>query len=225
MLSKTAAQLLSNNALDTDIIEVGYPLRAGVDIDHHVGLWDVCSRNALFLTGNGVSDDHTGTNWANPKFGLDWITSVWASNTAEAALLEGLRAGRAWCGSQSRYRGALDLLVDGTCPMGSASASRLSTRNLLATATNVPTGGRLELVQGVVDYAGSDAPAPATRVIATFPDTALAAGSVDLSVDTTQSSFIRSQVRDATGTVVGLSNPVWLLRESPQNGIPAARAC
>jgi hypothetical protein len=31
-------------------------------------------------------------------------------------------------------------------------------------------------------------------------------------------------VRNSAGTVVGLSNPVWLLRSPPPNGIPPARA-
>ena len=44
-------------------IEVGYKSRAGMDLAHHVGLWDILSRNAIFLTGNGVTDDHSGTNW------------------------------------------------------------------------------------------------------------------------------------------------------------------
>jgi hypothetical protein len=33
-----------------------------VDVNHHIALWDVLSRNAVFLTGNWVSDDHVGTN-------------------------------------------------------------------------------------------------------------------------------------------------------------------
>ncbi|MBA3622577.1 MAG: hypothetical protein H0W51_09725 [Euzebyales bacterium] len=44
-----------------------------------------------------------------------------------------------------------------------------------------------------------------------------------LAVDTSSSSFVRTQVLDATGEVVGLSNPVWLLREPPAAGIPQAR--
>ena len=36
-------------------------------------------------------------------------------------------------------------------------------------------------------------------------------------------SFVRSQVLDSAGTVVGLSNPVWLLRSVPPGGIPAPR--
>jgi hypothetical protein len=60
-------------------------------------------------------------------------------------------------------------------------------------------------------------------VIATYADTALGGGAAVLAVDTSSSSFVRTQVLDATGEVVGLSNPVWLLREPPAAGIPQAR--
>jgi hypothetical protein len=43
-------------------------------------------------------------------------------------------------------------------------------------------------------------------------------------VDTSVSRFVRTVIRDAGGTTVAVSNPVWLLRQQPPNGIPAARA-
>lgn len=220
-----AAQMLATNALDADILEVGYPMRAGVDIDRHTGLWDTCSRNGIFLTGNGVTDDHIGDDWLHVS--NDWTTSAWADGSTEATLLAALRSGRAWCGSISGYQGALDLLVDNSCPMGSATVSGSATRALRVTATGVPDGGRLELVQGAVDYAGTADPVPTTAVVKTVPAGALRAGAVDVQVDTGQSSFVRSQVRDSGGALIALSNPVWLLREALPGGrrVPAARAC
>jgi len=53
-----ASTLLANHVLGADLLEVGYILRQGVDVNHHIGLWDVLSRNAVFLTGNGVSDEY-----------------------------------------------------------------------------------------------------------------------------------------------------------------------
>ena len=155
-----------------------------------------------------------------------WLTSVRALDKTEATLLEALRSGRAWCAWMVGYQGALDLLVDGICPMGSVSVSELPTTSLVLTATDIPNGGTLELVQGLVDYAGTADPTPpATRVVATFPGTALNSGSAELLVDTRQSSFVRSQVRDSAGALVALSNPVWLLRETPPSAIPAERGC
>jgi hypothetical protein len=218
-----ASAMLQNGALRADILEVGYPLRSGVDLAHHVGLWDVCSRNALFLTGNGASDDHVGTDWL--RAGNNWFTSAWAASTGEADLLSALTAGRAWCASLAAYRGSLDLLVDGTCPMGSASVSSLPARQLVLSATDLPANSTLQVVQGVVDYAGITSPTPNAAVIASLTTDDLAGGSVTLPVDCTVSSFVRTQVVGSTGTVLALSNPAWLLREVPPSGIPAPRAC
>jgi hypothetical protein len=35
---------------------------------------------------------------------------------------------------------------------------------------------------------------------------------------------VRTQVLNSTRAIVGLSNPVWLLRNPPPGGIPAPRA-
>jgi hypothetical protein len=209
-------------ALGADLLEVGYNKRQGVDLTHHLALWDVMSRNAVFLTGNGTSDDHFGQNW----FGIhnNWITSTWAVSTAEADLLGSLAAGRAWCGSLSLYRGSLDLLVDGSVPMGSVSVSSVNSRRLVATATGVPAGGSLRVLQGVVDYAGTASPTANTKVIASYPASSLAGGSVARQVDTSKGSFVRTEVRNSAGTIIGASNPVWLLRAAPPGGIPVPRA-
>ena len=227
LLSQVAANLLPAGsgpaALGADLLEVGYKLRGGCDLAHHAALWDVMSRNAVFLTGNGTNDDHFGVNWHGK--GNNWFTSARATSTAEADLLAALAAGRAWCASLPAYRGSLDLLVDSTCPMGSASVASASSRKLAATATSIPVGGSLQILQGAVDYAGAANLTANTKVIGTYTASQLPGGSITLPVDTTKSSFVRTQVRNASGAVVGLSNPIWLLRTAPPRGIPAARAC
>ena len=195
------------------------------DLAHHVALWDVMSRNAVFLTGNGTNDDHFGLNWHG--IGNNWFTSAWAASIAEADLLAALSRGRAWCASLSAYRGSLDLLVDGSCPMGSVSISRVSARRkLAATATSIPASrvtagasgsGQLRRHRGPDrQYQGhrhlcrrSNWPAAASPSRSTPPRAASCA------------------LRCATPQValVGLSNPVWLLRAAPPRGIPAARSC
>jgi hypothetical protein len=225
ILAQLAAELLPTAtapaALGADLLEVGYKLRGGCDLAHHVALWDVMSRNAIFLTGNGTSDDHFGQNWRGKT--NSWLTAAWAKSTAEADLLTALAAGRAWCASLSRYRGSLDLLVDGSVPMGSASVSTVNSRKLVATATSMPSGGSLQILQGTVDYAGTAALAANTKVIGSYTTAQLAGGSVTRWIDTTMDRFVRTQVLDSSSTVVGLSNPVWLLRSAPPGGIPGSR--
>jgi hypothetical protein len=225
LLAQVAKLLLpkagSPAALGADLLEVGYPLRQGVNLAHHVALWDIMSRNGVFLTGNGTSDDHFGLDWAGIR--NNWFTSTWASSTKEADLLAALAAGRVWCASLSRYRGSLDLLVDGVASMGSVSVSKASSRKLKATATKIPAHGSLQVLQGAVDYAGTSALAANTQVIAQYPAAKVAAGPIRLSVSNHDASFVRTQVLDSAGAVIALSNPVWLLRKAPPGGIPTAR--
>jgi len=240
LLQQTAQALLpsgaypgSPGALGCDLLEVGYVLRGGpaaqpvgVNLDHHLRLWDVMSRNAVFLTGNGTNDDHWGKDWRGAI--NNWATSVWAPSTSLAGLLAALAAGRAWCWSLSEFAGpgaSLDLVADGCCPMGSVSLSALTARKLTVTATGIPAGGSLVVLQGAVDYAGSSEPLSNTRQIASYTAAQLAShgGSATLTADTTAESYLRTVVHDANGTTIAASNPVWLLRNTPPGGIPAPR--
>lgn len=45
-----------------------------------------------------------------------------------------------------------------------------------------------------------------------------------MTVDNRKASFVRTQVLDAAGAVVGLSNPAWLLQRQPPGGVPKPRA-
>jgi len=224
-LITVARQLLPTGsapaALGTDLLEVGYPLRAGVDLAHHVALWDIMSRNAVFLTGNGTNDDHYGVNWSGIQ--NNWFTSAWAASSAQSSLLAALAAGRAWCASLSKFRGSLDLLVDGSVPMGSVSVSHVRSRNLVASAAGLRSDATVQVLQGAVDYAGTSGLAANTKVIGTYPAADFSGGSVSQRIDTSADSFVRTQVVNNQGEVIALSNPVWLLRHPPPGGIPAAR--
>jgi hypothetical protein len=219
LVSQVAARLLADDVLGCDILEIGYVLRSGVDLAHHIALWDVLSRNARFLTGNGTTDDHIAQNWA----GLtnNWVTTAWARSASEADLLAALAAGRAWSSSLGRFTGSLDLVADGTAVMGSATVSTASSRQLQVIASGVPAGGRVQVVAGVVDYTGTTA---TSSVLATYPASAFSTGSVTMQVVTSSSLFLRTQVVTSGGQLVAVSNPIWLLRQQPPNGIPAPRA-
>ena len=219
-LRSVAGFLLREQALGADVLEVGYPARGGVSLARHLAAWDVCSRNALFLTGNGVNDNH-GAAWRNEA--SNFLTWAWAPGPGEAALLAAMRAGRLYFGNIARFRGTLDLLVDDTFPMGSASRSSEPTRRVAVAATGIPAGGGVRVVQGVVDYAGPSVPEQSVQV-STLAASAFAGGGASVVCDNRRSSFVRVEVVDAAGVVVAGSNPVWLLREEPPRGIPAARA-
>ncbi len=109
--------------------------------------------------------------------------------------------------------------------MGSASLSSLPQRQLAVSATGIPAGGSLLVLQGAVDYAGAAGLADNTQVIASYSGTELAGdgGAATLAADTSGESFAVLRVTDASGATVATSNPVWMLQNMPPNGIPASR--
>ncbi len=217
---KVAANLISQRVFGADLLEVGYRERGGVDLARHLAVWDACSRNAIFTTGTGVNDIHGGvwTTQANR-----FLTFAWAQDSAEQSLTDALGAGRITFGDMG-FSGAIDLLVDGVCPMGSASVSNLTTRRLRISASGLPAGSSARVIQGPVDLAGPGSPDPATSVVGSVPGSAFAAGDVDIDLNASAASFVRVEVLDEYGRTIGGSNPVWLLQGQPPGGIPVARA-
>jgi hypothetical protein len=60
-------------------------------------------------------------------------------------------------------------------------------------------------------------------VTRTFPASAFSGGTTSVAVSTTAASFVRTTVRAGDGTIIGASNPIWLLRQQPPGGIPVPR--
>jgi len=115
------------------------------------------------------------------------------------------------------------MLVDGSVPMGAVSVSPVNSRSLVATVTQMPVSSTLQILQGAVDYAGQRGLSANTKVIGSYPAAQLAGGSVKQAVDTSAGSFLRTQIVASTGGIIATSNPVWLLRTPPPNGLPASR--
>jgi hypothetical protein len=214
------ADLKHYDLYGSDILEVGYANRGQVDITTHLALWDTFSRHARFLTGNGVNDDHSAVNWRTLNNGF--ATGIWASSAAHPDLVAALAAGRAFAAHAGRWPGAqLDMMVDGVVPMGKVSVTSRSSRSVAIFSAGMPTGSVLELVKGPVDYSGND---PGAVVATRISASSFAGGAtVSRSVDTSHSCYVRTQVRDSRGVIIGIGNPVWLLREPPSSGIPAGR--
>lgn len=212
--------MMANGRYGTDLLEIGYAVRGQASLASHLALWDTFSRWAVFVTGTGVNDDHQGLQWST--LGNGFTTGLWAASTAQRDVVAALSAGRAYTFHPGSWPGGqLDMLVDGSVPMGKVSVSATGTRTLAVAAAKLPAGSLVEIVSGAVDFTGSD---PLTRVVATLTASSLGpGGTAAVTVDTSASCFLRAQVRTSAGTVVGVGNPVWLLKAPPPGGIPAAR--
>jgi hypothetical protein len=204
----TAEHMVTTGALGADILEVAYAGPPTVDGMLHV--FDACARNLVFVTANGVTDDHSGTDWYDDAKS-NGVTKVWASSVDLPDLQAALRAGRAWCYKPDAWSGALQLTAAGTAAMGGVAVTDRRTVPVTVTATDLPKDGSVEIVTGRADRA---APAPAVQSTV---------GRSEHSLDVATGSYVRAMVRDAGGRIVGIGNPVWLLREDPPGGVPAHR--
>ncbi|MEV0005429.1 hypothetical protein AB0H28_24515 [Micromonospora sp. NPDC050980] len=210
-----ARLLVAQHGLGADLIEIGRR-----PVEDHLWAYDVAARNAIPLTAVGVTDDHDGTDW---RAGRDrWITSVWAASTGRDDLVAALRAGQAWFADLVGYRGALDLELGGRSAMGALPTVAGDTVTVRLRATDLPAGATVEVVTGEVDLAGAADPTPAIRT-GQVPWRQVRQGWHDLSVRVGGGAYVRTQVRDRDGDIVAASNPLWLLRQAPPRGVPAAR--
>ncbi len=216
-----SSTMVAERAFGADIVEVGYAGgRAGMAQSDYIALWDVMSRNLVFATGTGVTDDHRGEDWT----GQQWrhVTGVWAPSTDVSDLQWALRAGRAWFYDPAAYTGTLDVVGAGFVPMGSAGLVNADKSTLKIHATSVPSNWSILVVSGAADEAGTGAldPAVSTR---TYAASDLVNDEIKVKVSSGVSKFYRVMLRDPGGNIYAYSNPLWLLRSMPQATIPEER--
>jgi hypothetical protein len=214
-----AHSLLTIGAGGADLLEVGYGHGGTSTLPDHLAVWDTLSRNGLFITGNGVSDDHSGEDWATQP--NRFYTAAWSSARTEPALMGALAQGRAYVGYLGAFGGTIDMSIDDV-PMGAVSVRARRSATLRLGVTGLPAGGAVQVVRGDVDYAGRATPEPGTRVL-TSRGAADLSSNREYTLDSAADCFVRLQVVDAAGTIVAFGQPTWLLTTPPPHGVPAPR--
>jgi hypothetical protein len=106
--------------------------------------------------------------------------------------------------------------------MGAVFTTRLPVVPVTITATDLPADSHLEVIIGKADLAGTADLAPAVEVRSLRP-VLFSHGPFLMPVKPDGGAYVRTQVRAADGTVVAVSNPLWLLGDEPAGGVPAAR--
>ena len=200
-----AHTLVTTRGLGADVIEIG----TGTRVESLAQAYDVAARNAVFLTANGVTDDHAGSDWLDPSEPR-WITGAWAGSRGSDDLCAAMRAGRAWFYDPLWWRGELDLLVDGHVRMGGVLLTQHRRVPVRVTATQLPRAGSLELVVGRCDRAGASQLEPVNRSLA-VPASKVVRGRWSTDIVRGDGVYVRAMVRRENGAIVGFSNPVWVL--------------
>jgi hypothetical protein len=210
--SALARRLVTTNGNGADVIEIGTRARtSALEL-----VYDIAARNAVFLTANGVTDDHSGDNWltqVSPY--VRWLTSVWSPTRRKADLCHALLAGRAWFYDPLHWRGTFDLLVGGRTPMGGVHFTAKRLVGLEVSATDLPHHSTLEVVVGRCDRAGARH-LTAVNTRTAVASTRVKGGTWSTGVSVRNGVYVRAMVRSHSGAIMGFSNPVWVL--------PAAQA-
>jgi len=209
-------ELIETRNLGADLLEVG----CGRKIDRTAFAYDIASRNAVFITATGVSDDHSGDSWLGQA--TRWITSAWSASTAAPELVDALGAGRCWFADPAAWRGAMDISAQGQPAMGGVLVTRDRLVPMEVMATDLPAGSTIEVITGRVDLAGTSTLSPANTVMQ-IPASEVTAGVVAFDLRLRRGRYVRAVVRDVAGTVIGFSNPTWLMPTLPPGGVPADR--
>jgi hypothetical protein len=213
-----ARRLITTRGQGADLIEIG----TGRDPIIMGRVFDAASRNAVFLTANGTTDDHGGTDWMGP--GRRWLTRVWAPTKRQPDLCAALKGGRAWFYDPLRWDGLLDLNAGGSTPMGHVTFTRHGVTDLGVLATDLPNGSHLRLVVGTCDLAGPRQVTPINRIVG-VPARQLRRGRMTLPIRVGVGVYVRAMVIAASGRIAGFSNPLWVLPEAKRDRVhvPASR--
>lgn len=227
-------ELIASRAYRVDVLEVGYRVRHGIDLAGFLGTWDALTGNAIFLTGNGVTDSHGSDlfdGWGpwqpgNVHFENNFVTWLYAPALEEVALIRSMKGGRAFFGDPYVFDpdGTVDLVTEEGFPMGRVVLTDRPSHGLVVEIFGAPPTAQVRLLQGEirenppaeyvdVNYLRDEILTPAIGG-EVFADT--------VTVDTTLPCFVRVEVEDA-GTATAYSNPVSFVRAAPSAGIPGPR--
>jgi hypothetical protein len=202
-------------------LEVGYAARGGMPFKGHLDLWDTFTRNGVWLTGTGASDEHNRTYW--PGLGNGFITVVFPTAITDQAIAACLRRGNAFTVHPGKWPGAvLSMQVDDV-PMGGILIDSPRTRKVVISTEKVPAGCRLQLLASPVDLKGVD---PAITCVQEWTAAQCGTGgtgTVSTTVSQSGPAFFRAQVVQSNGVPIAAGNPCVFLTAKTPRGVPEER--
>ena len=212
------AEMVATRGLGADLVELAESGNEPEVFRERMAQFDVAARHGIFMTGTSQQDDHVGRNWTN--FAQFFLTSVWAESTSAVDLLAAMASGQVWGHDLVRWpSGTLDLQVWGRRAMGKVFRTKAPRHQVMVTATDLPAGAVVDVVLGVCDLQGLT---PAVRRT-TYPASDFDQGPVRVTMNRGVGSYLRVEVHDADGLLLGFGNPFWLLPPDSPLDVPAGR--
>ncbi|HVX44517.1 MAG TPA: hypothetical protein VHC49_11560 [Mycobacteriales bacterium] len=207
------SELVRTRALGADLMEVVNGNSPAPMLRARLEMLDIAARNGIFLTAGSGSDDHVGRDWLTSK--QPFITTVWARSRTLPDLIAALGSGRAWVHHLGEWRDArMDLRIDGQPVMGGVLTTEAESA-LVEVVTNAPTGARIHVIAGACDRGGAGPSwdrklAPADRPLS-------------IRLERGGGRYLRIEVYDKDGALLGFGNPFWLLPADTDIAIPERR--
>jgi len=232
----TKQVLIDAAAMGVDVLEVGYRSRGGMNLWEHLDLWDALNANAVFVTGDGITDSH-GRGWAH-IFGWqeappgDVTTNNFTSwlcteELSEAGFVQAMKRGRLFFGDPYRWNATLELETLDGFRMGQVVVTDRTQHDLAVEVTGLGPDGKVRLLQ--VEIRESKTPGPPYYLDPVFLRDEYLTGSIvsgtfadTVSVDTSVPSYVRIEAYDDRGELV-FSNPIHFVDTVPVAGVPAER--
>jgi len=204
-----AESWMAAEAHGCDAVEVGYRERGGVGLEQHLLFWDLLSSAGYYVTGVGTGDLHHVDDWLDvPNPFLTW---VFLDELERGAVAEQVARGRVFFGDLGAFVGRdpmLDLWSEQGAVMGQVLASDLD--HVVHVETGyVEAGWELQLVvDGQI----------AQHVVldGDEQDTVFTVSREDVTT-------IRAQLCDGDGTIVLLTNPLYLVETAAAADVPPLR--
>lgn len=209
MVERTVGSLLAVNAYGADALEVGYPLRGGMTLDHHLEAWDRIGQEGIVITGVGTADTHSNRRTWKTGRPNNWTTWIWAATPAMEDLMAGIREGACVFGDPSRWDGRMDLFTADGRVMGDVVVGGEASQEVTFMADGLAPGWEARLINN-------------GRVFEAVP----VSGSemkISRRMETATTSVVRFCVHDAEGEAVVCSNPIYFYPQAPERLLPRVR--
>ncbi len=216
------------------MFEIGYRLRGAMNLNQHLELWDALTGNAVFVTGNGVTDSHGRglynlDGWGPSELGLtmlnNFVTWLATEELSEAGFVRAMKSGRAWFGDPYRWQGEMDLRTADGFRMGQVVLTDRDAHELVVDVSNVPDNAIVRLLQMEIrEHPAQEYLVPNVLRSETLADEVPGSEfSATTTLDVTTPSFVRVELRAADNKEWAFSNPIHFVHDLPDAGVGFGR--